>query len=66
VGALVGAVYGHMSAVADGCPLLGLMGVPRGVLTGAVTTSGVFLSSGSWPSRRWAGCAACRSWRTWQ
>jgi hypothetical protein len=42
VGALVGAVYEHMSAVAHGCPLLGLVGVPRGELTGAVITSGVF------------------------
>jgi adenylate cyclase len=36
IGALVGAAYGHMRAIADGHPLLGLAGVPRGMLTGAL------------------------------
>jgi len=39
IGAVVGAVYGHMMAVSDGRPLLGLGGVPRGVLTGVVIST---------------------------
>jgi adenylate cyclase len=42
IGAVVGAVYGHMMAVSDGCPLLGLRGFPRGVLTGVVITGTLF------------------------
>jgi adenylate cyclase len=38
IGAVVGAAYGHMMAVSDGRPLLGLGGLPRGVLTGVVIT----------------------------
>jgi adenylate cyclase len=36
IGAIVGAAYGHMSAVSDGRPLLGFGGLPRGALTGVV------------------------------
>ncbi len=39
VGAVVGAAYAHMMAVSDGCPLLGLGGLPRGVLTGVVIST---------------------------
>ena len=42
VGALAGAAYGHMAAVADGRPLLGLGGVPRGTLTGVVIVGVLF------------------------
>jgi adenylate cyclase len=38
IGAIVGAAYGHMMAVSDGRPLLGVGGLPRGVLTGVVIT----------------------------
>jgi adenylate cyclase len=38
IGAVAGAAYGHMMAVADGRPLLSFGGVPRGVLTGVVIT----------------------------
>jgi hypothetical protein len=38
IGAVVGAVYGHMVAISDGAPLLGFGGLPRGVLTGVVIT----------------------------
>jgi adenylate cyclase len=38
IGALVGAAYGHMRAIADGHPLLGLAGLPRGILTGVLIT----------------------------
>ena len=38
IGAVVGAAYGHMMAVSDGRPLLGVGGLPRGVLTGVVIT----------------------------
>jgi hypothetical protein len=38
IGAVVGAVYGHMMAVLDGRPLLGFHGLPRGLLTGVVIT----------------------------
>jgi adenylate cyclase len=40
IGALVGAAYGHTIAVAaDGHPLLGLAGLPRGILTGVLIGS---------------------------
>jgi len=39
IGAVVGAAYGHMTAVSDGRPLLGLGGLPRGVLTGVVIST---------------------------
>ena len=42
IGAVVGAGYGHMMAVIDGSPLLGIVGLPRGVLTGVVITSILF------------------------
>src|SRR5271167_2143612 len=42
IGAVVGAVYGHMMAVSDGRPLLGAGGLPRGVLTGVVITGALF------------------------
>ena len=42
IGALAGATYGHMEAVADGRPLLGLGGVPRGVLSGVVIVGLLF------------------------
>ena len=38
IGAVVGAAYGHMMAVADGRPLLGFRGLPRGALTGVAIT----------------------------
>src|SRR5438309_103234 len=42
IGAVVGAVYGHMIAISDGAPLLGFGGLPRGVLTGVVITGALF------------------------
>jgi hypothetical protein len=43
IGALVGAAYGHMIAVAvDSHPLLGLAGLPRGILTGVLITGILF------------------------
>jgi len=39
IGALVGAAYAHMLAVSDGRPLLGVDGVLRGAITGAVITA---------------------------
>ena len=38
IGAVVGAAYGHMMAVAAGRALLGVGGLPRGVLAGVVIT----------------------------
>jgi adenylate cyclase len=48
IGAVVGAVYGHMIAVSDGAPLLGFGGLPRGVLTGVVITGALFLFEQVW------------------
>ena len=48
IGAVVGAVYGHMIAVSEGAPLLGFGGLPRGVLTGVVITGVVFLFEQVW------------------
>ena len=42
IGAVVGAAYGHAKAMSDGCPLLGLLGFPRGALTGVVITGILF------------------------
>jgi adenylate cyclase len=42
MGAIVGAVYRHMSAGSDGAPLLGIRGLPRGVLSGVVITGALF------------------------
>jgi adenylate cyclase len=43
IGALVGAAYGHMiAATVDGHPLLGLVGLPRGALTGVLITGILF------------------------
>jgi adenylate cyclase len=43
IGALVGAAYGHIIAVAaDGHPLLGLAGLPRGILTGVLIAGILF------------------------
>jgi len=42
IGAVVGAAYGHMTAVSDGRPLLGFDGLPRGILTGVVITGILF------------------------
>jgi adenylate cyclase len=39
IGAMVGAAYGHMVNVSNGRPLLGLDGIPRGVLVGVVIAS---------------------------
>jgi adenylate cyclase len=38
IGAVVGAAYAHMMAVSDGRALLGVGGLPRGVLAGVVIT----------------------------
>ena len=57
IGAVVGAAYGHMMAVSDGRPLLGLGGLPRGVLTGVVIST-LFFSSRSWRGLGWHGCVA--------
>jgi adenylate cyclase len=43
IGAVVGAAYGHLMAVSDGRPLLGLGGVPRGIIT-AVVIIGILFS----------------------
>src|SRR5947209_12328591 len=43
IDAVVGAAYGHIMAVSAGHPLLGVGGLPRGVLTGLVIT-GALLS----------------------
>ena len=43
IGALIGAVYGHMIAVGDGHPFFGLAGLPRGTLTG-VLIGGILIS----------------------
>ena len=48
IGAVVGAVYGHMIAVSEGAPLLGFAGLPRGVLTGVVITGALFLFEQVW------------------
>jgi hypothetical protein len=48
IGAVVGAVYGHTIAVLDGAPLLGFGGLPRGVLTGVVTTGALFFFEQVW------------------
>ena len=48
IGAVVGAVYGHMIAIADGMPLLGFGGLPRGVLTGVVITGALFFLEQVW------------------
>lgn len=42
IGALIGAVYGHTVAMMDSAALFGFGGVPRGILTGAVTTAILF------------------------
>jgi hypothetical protein len=43
IGALVGAAYGHMIAVTvDGHPFFGLVGLPRGILTGVLITGILF------------------------
>jgi adenylate cyclase len=42
IGAAVGAVYGHAVAMMDSVALFGLGGVPRGILTGVVTTGLLF------------------------
>ena len=39
IAAVVGAAYAHMMAVSDGRPLLGLGGLPRGVLAGLVIST---------------------------
>src|SRR5271170_2566423 len=36
IGAVVGAAYGHMMAIADGRPLVSVGGLPRGVVTGVL------------------------------
>ena len=48
IGAVVGAVYGHMLAISDGAPLLGFGGLSRGVLSGAVITGALFLFEQVW------------------
>jgi hypothetical protein len=48
IGAVAGAVYGHMNAVSDGAPLLGFGGLPRGVLTGVVITGALFFFELVW------------------
>jgi hypothetical protein len=48
IGAVVGAVYGHMIAISDGAPLLGFGGLPRGVLTGVVITGALFFFEQVW------------------
>jgi hypothetical protein len=48
IGAVVGAVYGHMIAVSDGAPLLGFGGLLRGVLTGVVITGALFFFEQVW------------------
>jgi adenylate cyclase len=48
IGAVAGAVYGHMSAVSDGAPLLGFGGLPRGVVTGVVITGALFFFEQVW------------------
>ena len=64
IGAVVGAVYGHMIAVSDGAPLLGFGGMPRGALTGVVITGALCsYSNRSGRDRRWHSCAGCRSCR---
>jgi hypothetical protein len=62
VGAVVGAVYGHIMAVSDGAPLLGFRGLPRGALTGVVITGVLFFFEQVWArDPRWHRCAGCRS-----
>ena len=48
IGAVVGAVYGHMIAISDGAPLLGLRGLPRGVVTGVMITGALFFFEQVW------------------
>jgi hypothetical protein len=48
IGAVVGTVYGHTVAIADGAPLLGFGGLPRGALTGVVITGALFLFEQIW------------------
>jgi adenylate cyclase len=48
IGAVVGAVYGHMVAISDGAPLLGFGGLPRGVLAGVVITGALFVFEQVW------------------
>ena len=48
IGAVAGAVYGHIRAVSEGAPLLGFGGLPRGVLTGVVITGALFLFEQVW------------------
>jgi adenylate cyclase len=42
VGAVLGAAWGHMMAMADGVPFFCLAGVPRGVVTGVLITGILF------------------------
>jgi adenylate cyclase len=42
IGAVVGAAYGHMMAIADGRPLVSVGGLPRGVVTGVLITGILF------------------------
>ena len=48
IGAVVGAVYGHMIARLGGVPLPGFGGLPRGVLTGVVVTGALFFLEQVW------------------
>jgi adenylate cyclase len=48
IGAVVGAVYGHMIAISDGAPLVGVGRLPRGVLTGVVITGALFFLEQVW------------------
>jgi adenylate cyclase len=48
IGAVVGAVYGHTVAIADGAPFLGFGGLPRGALTGVVITGALFCLEQVW------------------
>jgi hypothetical protein len=48
IGAVVGAVCGHMIAISDGAPLLGCGGLLRGLLTGAAITGALFFLEQVW------------------